>query len=504
MMLVIVTAACIALAYDQRFRRQHQAADYLAEAAGAKITYYRSPVGWLPGIGDKLRDVQAVDLSHCRVDSDSVKLLLHFPRLQRLYLARTNVDDKDLAVVAELRHLERLALWHTKITDRGVAKLVSLKKLQVLDAHGTSLTENSLESLSKLKRLREVKYDFNQFSDRGLGFLPAMPNRPLGELWCRSATDAGIQSLGQIDSKHYRITRLLGSDISDAALLKLAPDGQTLPVGPVLHVRDCPATDRLLDALPWDRLTDVRFSETKVTFDAVAEIVGDRMGVLVIGENGYELAEGRDWESSRCFAPTGLSIWMDGDPTQLTSQQIAKLKNLQGVVLARQQSAGDLLVHLAQHPGLTHFKMTSVPTGTAVIEQISDWKGLRYAYISCCNPPTAFDIRPLAKLEQLRWLLFTCTPFGDDGFETLGKMSQLRVLRMTSADKVQGPGLKHLRNLQHLERFKIQSRANWDASFDHLMALQHVKRIELIDVKMSDANLKAFNDRRGWEHDTWQ
>ncbi len=503
MLLLVVTLVCIAFAYHHRFRRQHLAANQLVTSNNAKISYHASAIAWLPWIGDKLCDVEAVDLSHCRIDSDSLKLLLRFPNLNRLYLARTRVEDDDLSIIAKLRNLQRLALWHTNITGRGIGKLVALKRLRALDVHGTQLTESCLASLAELGQLRELKYDFNRYSDRGLALLASMPNRPLGELRCQGITNAGLQSLKLIAPSNYRITRLQECDISDDSLLALTDGREPLPVGPEFHVRKCLLSDRTLVALPWDTLTDVRFIDTDVTFDAVVRIVGDRFKFLVIGERGYILAENYQWSLGRGYAPDGLSVWMGHDPTELSRKQIGTLTSLTSVFLNRKQPAKDLLADLSQHQGLTAFEMSSAPAQTAVIEQIANWQNLRHARLNCCNPRTIFDIRPLVKLKRLQRLEFYCTPFGDQALETVGQIRGLRELKLSSANKILGPGLKQLRNLQHLELLEIQSSANWDAWFDDLMSLDHIERIRLIDVKLNDANLRAFESKPGRDHVSW-
>jgi len=123
--------------------------------------------------------------------------------------------------------------------------------------------------------------------------------------------------------------------------------------------------------------------------------------------------------------------------------------------------------------------------------------------IDTCNPETIFDIRPLVKLKKLQRLEFSCTPFGDQALETVGQIRGLRELKLSSANKILGPGLKQLRNLEHLELLEIQSSAKWDAWFDDLMSLDHIERIRLIDVKLNDANLRGFESKPGGDHVSW-
>lgn len=499
MLLIVVAIMSLVFGYQRRYGRQHRAAERL-EGYGAKITYHRSPVAWVPWLGDKVRDVEAVDLSHRNPDAEAIQLLIRFPRLQRLYLARTQVSDDELTVIARLRNLRRLAVWGTRIRDPGVEALAGLENLQALDVHATSLSEKSLDTFATLPQLRELKFDFRNYSDQGLRALSNLPPLDWGELHCRGITDDGLDSLGQISREKYRITRLRESEITDDALLRLADDGHPLPVGPALHIVHCPVSDRILDALPWDSLTDVRFIGTQVTLDAVVDRLGSTMKVLYIGDRGFSIAQGRVKVNQFRWESTGTSVWFETDPNELTAEQLAKLPNLTAVTLARTQSAGDLLGYLKDHPHITHFEMQNVPMGTPVIKQISTWKQLREARINCCNPRTDFDLQPLENLKELRKLEFFCAQFGDEAFATFGRLPNLRELHISGARRLTGAGLSHLRNLKHLELLDIQSSADWNAEFGNVMALEHVNKINLISVRLSEENVKLFESRKGRSH----
>lgn len=193
MMLIVVTLVAIGFAYDRRYRRQHQAAQQLRQANKARVSYHRSLAPWLPIAGDLLRDVEAVDLSHCRVDEETFKLLLRFPRIQRLYIARAGVTNDDLALIGKLRSLKRLSLWHNAIDGRGIEKLANLKQLEVLDVHGNRLHERSLETFAKFPRLHTLMSDISELTDKGISHWASMRAQQLGEVQLRYVTDAGLR-----------------------------------------------------------------------------------------------------------------------------------------------------------------------------------------------------------------------------------------------------------------------------------------------------------------------
>ncbi|NND96331.1 MAG: hypothetical protein HKN47_03255 [Pirellulaceae bacterium] len=153
---------------------------------------------------------------------------------------------------------------------------------------------------------------------------------------------------------------------------------------------------------------------------------------------------------------------------------------------------------------MTRFYMGSGPADTAVIEQIAQWPHLRYAHLNCCNPRTDFDLRPLVTLTELEELEFYCTPFGDEGLETLGEIQSLRMLKLSAAHQVQGNGLKYLRDLKNLTTLEIQSRANWDAHFDDLRSLTQVKELLLIDVRLSEDHVKQLESIDRWNRVVWK
>ncbi|NND96330.1 MAG: hypothetical protein HKN47_03250 [Pirellulaceae bacterium] len=119
--------------------------------------------------------------------------------------------------------------------------------------------------------------------------------------------------------------------------MALSENGNDLPVGKAFQIVNCPISDRVLDALPLSTMTDVRFINTEVSFDAVADRVGDSFEVLVLGERGYGLTQGWDWTSHRGWAWDGLKIWIEQDPTELTAAQLARLPNLNSVRVDRKK-----------------------------------------------------------------------------------------------------------------------------------------------------------------------
>ena len=503
MLLVIVTLVGLALAYNQRFRRQQLVAQQLLDAK-AKITYHQPYVSFLPTwVNDKLREVEAVDLSHQQLDEDLLRLLVKLPRLERLYLARTSVQDKHMKIIARLKNVKRLALWHTGITRRSMEYFPALENLEVLDVHGTRLPERSLEHFAKLKSLKKLIIDIETVTDDELKFLPDVPPMDLGDIRCTNVSDDGLRYLQKLDPSNFRITKIRNSSLTDEGLLALKDALGTMPIGPKFDVDGCPLTDRIVPALPWDRLTDVRFSRTEISFDAVAKTVGDRMKVLVISHTQMGMAEDWDWSLGRGWASKGLGIWMDQDPTALAKTQWMQLPNLNGIYLAATRPLNHLLDQFQDHR-IENVEMGDVPRDTPVIEQIARWKHLKVAVLNCCNPRTKFDIAPLTNLQELQELTFHCTPFGDEGLAVIGNLSALRKLSITSGHLIVGSGLVHLKKLSHLKELEIQSKANWDESFDDLMSLDQVKRFKLIDIGLNQSHLQQFESRRGWWHTTWQ
>lgn len=81
------------------------------------------------------------------VTDETLKYLMAFPKLEKLFLNVTSITNEGLACIGQLTTLKRLDLSGTRITDEGLARLANLKKLFELDLRSTQVTAAGVKKL---------------------------------------------------------------------------------------------------------------------------------------------------------------------------------------------------------------------------------------------------------------------------------------------------------------------------------------------------------------------
>ncbi|MEM7312378.1 MAG: hypothetical protein AAF497_04425 [Planctomycetota bacterium] len=503
LLLVTTTLICVYLGLYVKFRPQREAVKAIKELGG-KVEYHPFYFGFVPRIGT-LGDVECVDMSRCSVTDQHIELLPRFKRLRRLYLARARVQDKHLETVGQLTNLERLALWGNRMSADSLKSLVPLQQLRLIDVHDNRrMNGQSFVALSKLKSLERIIIGQVIVSDYHLRHLGKMPRvKVVGELWIKGATQEGIDALAKLNPCNYQVTRIFNCTAEPDAFLALALDEDDLPFGPKLYIENTKLSEEVLARFPWMELTDVRIKETGLGFDQLMDAVPVPL-TAVLASSQLGLAQDWDWESSRGWAPIGLSLWTDISPSSLTKEQAARLPDVEGIRVDSKEPLGDFLTHFQEHEKLRILINGYVPPETPIVEQIGKLQSLERLRINFCNPRTRMSIRPLGQLKQLKRLEFYCTPFGDEEMDVLADITSLEDLTLMAAHTVEGPGLEHLLKLKNLKKVKIRSRRDWNASFETVVELkQHVERLTLIDVRLSPENLDRYKAIEGARYLDW-
>jgi hypothetical protein len=170
LLLVLVTALCIALGvWGMRAERQRRAVKAI-EAAGGAVEY-DSPGSetflrqWLPE--DYFDDVEVVVLSRTQPTDDVWAHLERLPTVRQLFLDDPGITDDELVHLRGLTLLQYLDLSTTYVTDAGVARLQGLTRLQVLLLNKTQVTDAGLVHLQGLTALDELWLTNTQVTREG-------------------------------------------------------------------------------------------------------------------------------------------------------------------------------------------------------------------------------------------------------------------------------------------------------------------------------------------------
>jgi hypothetical protein len=157
---------------------------------------------WLRSlIGDEwFRSVVHVRLEGTLADDEVLAQVVHFPRLERLEVARTRVTDAGLRHIRGLIHLTELDLCDTGVGDAGLVNLEALTSLKDLLLHGTSIGDEGLHHLRNLVKLEWLVLSKTRVSDAGLSDLGNLRSLTQLSLEETRVTGVGLISLGGLKS----------------------------------------------------------------------------------------------------------------------------------------------------------------------------------------------------------------------------------------------------------------------------------------------------------------
>ena len=97
-------------------------------------------------------------LTECKFDSNALRALELFPKLDEVDLSGSNVSDANLAAFQKLTTLTTLHLTATAVTDQGLANLASVPNLRSLDVSRTRVTNQGIARLkSRLPNLKVTR-----------------------------------------------------------------------------------------------------------------------------------------------------------------------------------------------------------------------------------------------------------------------------------------------------------------------------------------------------------
>lgn len=209
--LVVLTVACIWLAYQVEGARRQRRAVETIRAHGGWVRYRYEmkeddydPKGasWAPSalrrlLGEEFSDhffhsvvyVSFVysDDSGTRLDNGNLRpapleCLGDLPSVKMVLLKETQTNDENLKHLSRCRRLEWLYIWDAaEVTDEGVAHLRSLTHLKAIHLSDSQISDKSLEMFAELPRLESLSLQYNRFSDAGVGRLQKL--RHLRTLW---------------------------------------------------------------------------------------------------------------------------------------------------------------------------------------------------------------------------------------------------------------------------------------------------------------------------------
>ncbi len=156
------------------------------------------------------------------------------------------------------------------------------------------------------------------------------------------------------------------------------------------------------------------------------------------------------WKES----PTPIGVWYLGGGAALAEHidELARLPNLRGLVLARWRATPDLLPRIAKLKSLEHLHLGNMPLNDVGLDALAPLrKTLRTLIAPGASTSNAGAAR-LAEFTELRELRLGTRRLSAAGFQVLAKLPKLEVLELAKADD---KAVGHLAPVQRLRRLDL-------------------------------------------------
>jgi beta-lactamase regulating signal transducer with metallopeptidase domain/Leucine-rich repeat (LRR) protein len=473
-------------------------ANFAAAEAGLKHAAHLTGVRVL---GLRLAPITAAGLKHLskmqsleriympmRTNDSALKVLRTFPRLKALYLESPEITDAGLSELAALRNLEELELASDRLTGAGLRGLARLRSLRYLFLHGQlsggalaqlqvppslrilcvnlkPFGDAGMEAISRLGQLERFSAHWDEtITDRGVGYLPRMPNLRMLDVGSARITDEAAKVLGQIRTLDYLTLPTFG--LTDAGLEHVA-NLENLRCLSVACFTGSPLTDQTLARLA--RLP-------KLEELTIAGAFTDE-GMKSLGGMGAMKA------LCLTFAPL-----MDPRVTNAGIAHLGRLTRLQRLNLANQKQC--TLSGLSALKDLKDLRMLHVLdirqdqkgmdlSGLTHLEDLLiSMYGQRVGQEVVWDPMIDEDLRSLAKLANLRRIQLSHRGFTDRGLQYLSGLKNAEFINL-GGPGITDAGFAAFSNLPRLNWLKITGGAVTDTALTHLESLPSLERLEI-------------------------
>ncbi|MCH5378068.1 MAG: hypothetical protein JJ992_29270, partial [Planctomycetes bacterium] len=387
----------------------------------------------------------------------------------------------------------------TRITDEGLAYLAGLSELEVLDIHGTAATEDALQHFRGHPRLARLIYSM-PVGDDGVSALVSMPRLRIESLTCDGISDKGLKQAARLKSLEWLFidsTRVTDaglaalSQLENLSLVELRNCAVTdsaiiqlakLPALNTLRIERVPIRGACLPALAeCSRLQELSLSETGIRFGQIARYFGDSAIWLQI--TPHRIQQSGDSRMIRLDTPI--------EPDDI--DHLALYPNVETLILDRppfdMSRAGFLegLVHLQS----LEANLSLDDDSAELLGRLSQLRQLRLGGRQNLSPQ---GYRELARLTRLKELRMGSCGLVDEHLAFLSEMEGLEVLEIPG-NRITSKGINHLRNLARLRRLNLSFCPEIDdEAFEMISDLLSLQDLSAQDTRVTDAGLMYLFD----------
>ena len=275
----------------------------------------------------------------------------------------------------------------------------------------------------------------------------------------------------------------------DSGEVKEVPDGDKVTLEKLAGKNPTPA---MIDEASAQKVTLEKAAAKIIridTNDSVADPIAER----AIREK-LEKPQGALTEAD-LVKVTDLSFLFT-DVTDTSLKDVAKLKNLDRLVLARTDITDAGLKEVAKLQQLTSLDLSDTEITESGLKEVGKLEQLRVLYLS----PKQFSnakiddngLKEVGKLRELIYLELTRTQITDEGLKEVAKLQKLEDLSLVGNTQITDEGLKEVAKLQKLKKLDLRYIKITDTGLQEVAKLGNLERLALAKADVTDAGLKAL------------
>lgn len=439
-----------------------------------------------------MHQLTELTLANTGISDAGMKYLSGMKDLEKLHLANCQrLSDAGFEHLANLKKLKSLQLFLTPITDAGLKHLYGLKKLEMLDLRDTKVTSVGITALKQV--IPNCKIESN--------FKAAMLNgSPKTE---REIAEWVIGLGGSVDINDMTYKQLIDLPdemfVIDAIKLK-EKNLYAQDLTPLAHLKKLrflfldsnPISDPALQYFSGlTSLESLYLPKTQITGDGLKYLT-DMPELLTLDIQGAKITNSglKDFGKMNSLITLNIACNTEINDVGLTHlASLTKLRKLYAHGIPGITDAG--LKHLQAMQDLELITLGGGGITDAGIKQLVRHENLNRLELNNTGI-TDTGLEQLTKLRHLNLLTLHATSITDAGLKHIADLKNLQQLFINYNPQLTDKGIAHLQAMHSLTELRLGSTGITDAGLKYLYGLQKLKKIELLETKVTPAGIAAL------------
>ena len=436
--------------------------------------------------------------------------------LKKIFAHRNpNITDAGLKHLQGMQELELLSLGSTGITDVGLKQIAGFEKLNRLEIYNTRITDTGLKHLHGLQKLEKLKLNQTQVTPAGIVALKqALPNCKIESDFNssmlthsprtqREIAEWVIELGGSVDVNGMTYRQL--ADLPDEMFVidaiklkeKNLKDPDLIPLAQLIKLEALfldsnPISDSALQNLSGlTSLESLYLPKTQITGDGLKYLT-DMPELLTLDIQGAKITNSglKDFGKMNSLITLNIACNTEINDVGLTHlASLTKLRKLYAHGIPGITDAG--LKHLQGMQDLELLTLGGGGITDAGIKQLVRHENLNRLELNNTGI-TDTGLEQLTKLRHLNLLTLHATSITDAGLKHIADLKNLQQLFINYNPQLTDKGIAHLQAMHSLTELRLGSTGITDAGLKYLYGLQKLKKIELLETKVTPAGIAAL------------